>query len=90
MRLSLAPTSALTDALGHNEKGRPCLRDCDRRRPVVSLPYKPIGVSALTPSPVFTLTHPVERTQPKLQNEIYHGRMGRVTLMLDPLDCAIG
>jgi hypothetical protein len=40
MRTALAPTSALTDARGHNEKDRPCQRGCDRRRSVVSPEFK--------------------------------------------------
>jgi hypothetical protein len=46
MRLQIAPTSALTDARGHNEKARPCLRSGDRRRAVVSFPDKATGESA--------------------------------------------
>jgi hypothetical protein len=53
MRLNIAPASTLTDVGCNNKKARPCQRDGDRRRAVVSLTNKPTGVSALTPAPVF-------------------------------------
>ena len=62
MRITLAPTSALTDARGHNVKGRPCQRGCDRRRPVVSYWLKPTGASADNTRASLTPTHPGERT----------------------------
>lgn len=77
MRLTLAPISALTDARGNNEKARTLSAWRQQGRAVVSLLLNATGVSALTPAPVFTLTHPVERTQPKLPSALYHSRMGQ-------------
>jgi hypothetical protein len=53
MRRATAPTSALTDARGHNKKARNLTAWQRQVRAVVSLPNKPTGVSALTPAPVF-------------------------------------
>ena len=76
-RLTLAPTSALTDARGNNEKARPCLRDGNRERAVVSLPNKPTGESVVAPAPVFTSTHPGKRTTSKLARSLSRRCPGR-------------
>ncbi len=65
MRLTLAPTSALTDARGHNKKARPRSLAAQGQA-VVSNPYKPTGVSVGALAPVSTSTHPGKRTQLKL------------------------
>ena len=62
MRLNQAPAPTFTDAAGNNEKGRPCQRGCDRRRPVVSIEFKPTGASAINTRASLTSTHPGERT----------------------------
>jgi hypothetical protein len=78
MRLHLAPTSALTDARGHNK--RPALTAWLRQaRAVVSLSDKATGVSALTPAPVFTSTHPGKRTTSKLARSLSPRWPGRST-----------
>jgi hypothetical protein len=58
MKRQIAPTSALTDARGHNKKARNLTAWLRQVRAVVSLPYKPTGVSALTPRRSFTSTYP--------------------------------
>ena len=69
MRLYLAPTSALTDARGHNE--RPALTAWQRQvRAVVSIPNKPTGVSADNTRAGLTPTHPGKRTQLKLARSL--------------------
>jgi hypothetical protein len=78
MRLTLAPTSALTDARGHNEKARSLsawLRQAIRA--VVSLSDKPTGESVVGPAPVFTSTHPVTRTASKLARSLSLRRPSR-------------
>jgi hypothetical protein len=60
MRLSLAPTSALTDARGHNEKARSLsawLRQAIRA--VVSLSDQATGAGVEALTPLTTPTHPV-------------------------------
>ena len=58
MRTTLAPTSALTDARGHNEKARSLSASLRQAiRAVVSL-VKPTGESVGAPAPVTSSTHP--------------------------------
>jgi hypothetical protein len=67
MRLSLAPASMLTDEVrGSNKKARPCLRDGNRERAVVSLSDKATGESASNTRAGLTPTYPGKRTQLKL------------------------
>ncbi len=69
MRLLLAPTSALTDARGHNE--RPALTAWQRQaRAVVSLPDKPTGVGADNTRAGLTSTHPGKRTRQSCQRSL--------------------
>ena len=80
MRLTLAPTSALTDARGHNEKARSLsawLRQAIGA--VVSIPNKPTGESVVAPAPVFTSTHPGKRTTSKLARSLSLRWPGRST-----------
>ncbi len=67
VRLSLAPTSALTDARGHNEKARNLTAWQRQVRAVVSLPNKPTGVSASNTCAGLTPTHPGQRTRQSWQ-----------------------
>ena len=62
MRPNRAPTFMFTDVAGNNDKGRPCQRGCDRRRPVVNTEFKPTGASADNTRASLTPTHPRERT----------------------------
>jgi hypothetical protein len=49
MRPILAPTSAVTDVRGHNEKGRPVSVPATAAGRGNHSPYKPTGVRALIP-----------------------------------------
>jgi hypothetical protein len=83
MRRLVAPTSALTDARGHNE--RPALTAWQRQtRAVVStygLQSTGAGVSAL--APVTTSTHPSKRTQLKLARSLSLRSLGKSTYGAD-------
>ena len=69
MRPALAPTSAFTDARGHNK--RPALTAWQRQaRAVVNLPNKPTGVGADNIRAGLTPTHPGKRTQLKLASSL--------------------
>jgi hypothetical protein len=84
MRLTLASASMLTDAGCHNEKARSLsawLRQAIRA--VVNVPNKPTGVSALTPAPLFTSTHPGKRTTSKLAKSLSPRWPGRSTYGAD-------
>jgi hypothetical protein len=77
MRLTLAFASMLTDARCHNEKARNLTAWQRQVRAMVSLPNKATGVSALTPAPVITPTHPGKRTQLKLAKPLSLRRPAR-------------
>jgi hypothetical protein len=79
MRLNLAPTSALTDARGNNEKARNLTAWQRQVRAVVGLPNKPTGACAQTPAPVTSSTHPGERTTSKLAFPLLPCSLGRST-----------
>jgi hypothetical protein len=65
MRRVIAPTSALTDARGHNEKAHPCGLAAQGWA-VVSHSHKATGEGVGALPPVFTPTHPGKRTTSKL------------------------
>jgi hypothetical protein len=81
MRLSLAPASMFTDEVrGSNKKARALSAgEHQGQRAVVSLSDKATGVSALTPAPVFTSTHPGKRTTSKLARSLSPRWPGRST-----------
>jgi hypothetical protein len=66
MRLPLAPTSALTDARGHNEKGRPDSVAASGATRGEHL-RKPTGASAANTRASLTSTHPGKRTRQSWQ-----------------------
>ena len=78
MRLSLASTSALTDARGHNKKARAlsALRQ-QGQRAVVSYWLKPTGARADNTRARLTPTHPSDRTQSKLAFLLSPRSLGR-------------
>jgi hypothetical protein len=65
-----APTSALTDARGHNKKARNLTAWQRQVRAVVSLPNKPTGVGADNTRAGLTSTHPGKRTRQSWQRSL--------------------
>lgn len=79
MRLAQAPAPMFTDAAGNYEKARALSAGEHQGQRAVVNTSNATGVSAQTPAPVITPTHPCDRTQSKLAASLSSRSLGKAS-----------